>query len=59
MLEGQLLRRSGPVRVRIVAAGTAGLTLSALLRQWGVTPLVVDRAPDFAKGIEQSLTEPI
>lgn len=35
------------MRVLIVGAGIAGLTLSALLRQKGVKPQIVDRAPDF------------
>jgi 2-polyprenyl-6-methoxyphenol hydroxylase-like FAD-dependent oxidoreductase len=37
------------MKVLIVGAGIAGLTLSALLRQKGIKPLVVDRAPDFAE----------
>jgi 2-polyprenyl-6-methoxyphenol hydroxylase-like FAD-dependent oxidoreductase len=37
------------MRVLIVGAGIAGLTLSALLRQKGIKPLVVDRAPDFSE----------
>jgi 2-polyprenyl-6-methoxyphenol hydroxylase-like FAD-dependent oxidoreductase len=36
------------MRVLVVGAGIAGLTLSALLRQKGITPLLVDRAPDFS-----------
>jgi 2-polyprenyl-6-methoxyphenol hydroxylase-like FAD-dependent oxidoreductase len=35
------------MRVLIVGAGIAGLTLSALLRQKGIRPQLVDRAPDF------------
>lgn len=35
------------MRVLIVGAGIAGLTLSALLRQKGIKPQLVDRAPDF------------
>src|SRR5512139_3366633 len=37
------------MRVLIVGAGIAGLTLGALLRQRGIKPLMVDRAPDFAQ----------
>ena len=37
------------MRILIVGAGIAGLTLSALLRQKGIKPLLVDRAPDFAQ----------
>jgi len=37
------------MRVLIVGAGIAGLTLSALLRQKGITPQIVDRASDFAQ----------
>lgn len=36
------------MRVLIVGAGIAGLTLSALLRRKGITPVVVDRAADFS-----------
>ena len=36
------------MRVLIVGAGIAGLTLGALLRQKGLKPLLVDRAPDFS-----------
>ena len=35
------------MRVLIVGAGIAGLTLSALLSQRGIRPQLVDRAPDF------------
>lgn len=35
------------MRALIVGAGIAGLTLSALLRQKGIRPQLVDRAPDF------------
>src|SRR4030081_1716361 len=35
--------------VLIVRAGIAGLTLSALLRQKGIKPQIVDRASDFAQ----------
>jgi 2-polyprenyl-6-methoxyphenol hydroxylase-like FAD-dependent oxidoreductase len=35
------------MRVLIAGAGIAGLTLSALLRQKGIRPQLVDRAPDF------------
>jgi hypothetical protein len=37
------------MRVLIVGAGIAGLTLSALLRQKGIKPQIVDRASDFAQ----------
>ena len=36
------------MRVLIVGAGIAGLTLSALLHQKGIRPRLVDRASDFA-----------
>jgi 2-polyprenyl-6-methoxyphenol hydroxylase-like FAD-dependent oxidoreductase len=36
------------MRILIVGAGIAGLTLAALLRQKGHEPLIVDRAPDFS-----------
>ena len=36
------------MRVLIAGAGIAGLTLSALLRQKGIKPQIVDRASDFA-----------
>jgi 2-polyprenyl-6-methoxyphenol hydroxylase-like FAD-dependent oxidoreductase len=35
------------MRILIVGAGIAGLTLGALLRQKGLQPLIVDRASDF------------
>jgi 2-polyprenyl-6-methoxyphenol hydroxylase-like FAD-dependent oxidoreductase len=37
------------MRVLIAGAGIAGLTLSALLRQKGIKPQIVDRASDFAQ----------
>jgi FAD-dependent urate hydroxylase len=37
------------MRVLIVGAGIAGLTLSALLRQKGIKPQIVDRASGFAQ----------
>jgi 2-polyprenyl-6-methoxyphenol hydroxylase-like FAD-dependent oxidoreductase len=36
------------MRILIVGAGIAGLTLAALLRQKGLQPQIVDRAPDFS-----------
>jgi len=38
------------MRVLIVGAGIAGLTLAGLLRQRGIAPDVVERAPDFGHG---------
>jgi 2-polyprenyl-6-methoxyphenol hydroxylase-like FAD-dependent oxidoreductase len=37
------------MRVLIAAAGIAGLTLSALLRQKSIKPQIVDRASDFSQ----------
>lgn len=37
------------MRILIVGAGISGLALAALLRQRGLSPLVVDRAADFAE----------
>jgi 2-polyprenyl-6-methoxyphenol hydroxylase-like FAD-dependent oxidoreductase len=37
------------MRILIVGAGISGLTLAALLRQKGLRPVLVDRAPDFSE----------
>jgi 2-polyprenyl-6-methoxyphenol hydroxylase-like FAD-dependent oxidoreductase len=42
------------MRVLIVDAGIAGLTLSALLRQKGIKPQIVNRASDFAQAPRKS-----
>lgn len=38
------------MRVLIVGAGIAGLTLAGLLRQRGIAPDIVERAPDLGRG---------
>ena len=35
------------MRVLIAGSGMAGLTLAGLLRQRGIAPDIIDRAPDF------------
>src|SRR5882757_5312571 len=42
------------MRVLIAGAGIAGLTLSALLRQKGIKPQIVDRTSDFAQAPRKS-----
>ncbi|MBI1247101.1 FAD-dependent oxidoreductase [bacterium] len=35
------------MRILIIGAGVAGMTLAALLEKWGVQATIIERAPDF------------